>query len=178
MEAKNIFKSFSLLILTCAIISMAGSIVFLSGISRGYDTTAFSYMICTFIMMIAVIKYDLLEVLVAVNDYATDNIYAGLIAVSNDGQIIYRNDPAVKICHSITEEYQHAEKIERMALTDAMTEFGNRRSYEIKITELQEYGIPDGTFYISFGAVSKIEYADMTILELAKIADMRMYEAI
>ena len=59
-------------------------------------------------MMIAVIKYDLLEVLVAVN--VTDNIYAGLIAVSNDGQIIYRNDPAVKICHSITEEYQHAEK--------------------------------------------------------------------
>lgn len=129
-------------------------------------------------MMIAVIKYDLLEVLVAVNDYVTDNIYAGLIAVSNDGQIIYRNDTAVKICHSITEEYQHAEKIERMALTDAMTESGNRRSYEIKITELQEYGIPDGTFYISFGAVSKIEYADMTILELAKIADMRMYEAI
>ena len=110
-------------------------------------------------MMIAVIKYDLLEVLVAVNDYATDNIYAGLIAVSNDGQIIYRNDPAVKICHSITEEYKHAEKIERMALTDAMTEFGNRRSYEIKITELQEYGIPDETVYISFGAVSKIEYA-------------------
>ena len=138
-------------------------------------------------MMIAVIKYDLLEVLVAVNDYVTDNIYAGLIAVSNDGQIIYRNDPAVKICHSITEEYQHdfktvvlidEEKIERMALTDAMTESGNRRSYEIKITELQEYGIPDETVYISFGAVSKIEYADMTILELAKIADMRMYEAI
>ena len=106
-------------------------------------------------MMIAVIKYDLLEVLVAVNDYATDNIYAGLIAVSNDGQIIYRNDPAVNICHSITEEYQHAEKIERMTLTDAMTKSGNRRSYEIKITELQEYGIPDGTVYISFGAVSK-----------------------
>ena len=106
-------------------------------------------------MMIAVIKYDLLEVLVAVNDYVTDNIYAGLIAVSNDGQIIYRNDPAVKICHSITEEYQHAEKIERMALADAMTEFGNRRSYEIKITELQENGVPDETVYISFGAVSK-----------------------
>lgn len=191
----------TILILACALISMTGFIIFLSGISGGYDTTAFAYMICTFIMMVAVIKYDLLEVLEAVNEYVTDNIYAGLLAVSNDGQIIYRNDPAVKIWASmavenrriletikekilkndvirssekiykprvtdlvrrnkkigtlyildnITEEYHHAKKIERMALTDAMTEFENRRAYEFKIAELQDNGIPDGTVYISF----------------------------
>ena len=54
------------------------------------------------------------------------------------------------ILDNITEEYHHAKKIERMALTDAMTEFENRRAYEFKITELQDNGIPDGTVYISF----------------------------
>ena len=208
----------TILILACALISMAGFIIFLSGISGGYDTTAIAYMICTFIMMVAVVKYDLLEVLEAVNEYVTDNIYAGLLAVSNDDQIIYRNDPAEKICNAladmkngtdstqcdcgiistasnqileiirkkisendviksfdriykpratdlvrrnkkigklyildnITEEYQHAKKIEHMALTDAMTESENRRAYEIKIAELQDKGIPDDMVYISF----------------------------
>ena len=54
------------------------------------------------------------------------------------------------ILDNITEEYHHAKKIERMALTDAMTEFENRRAYEFKIAELQDNGIPDGTVYISF----------------------------
>ena len=94
-----------------------------------------------------------------------------------------------------------------MALTDAMTEFENRRAYEFKIAELQDNGIPDGTVYISFdvnglkqvndsfgeveswkgskvgeisisfGVVSKKEFVDLGILELAKIEDERMYEA-
>ena len=54
------------------------------------------------------------------------------------------------ILDNITEENHHAKKIERMALTDAMTEFENRRAYEFKIAELQDNGIPDGTVYISF----------------------------
>ena len=54
------------------------------------------------------------------------------------------------ILDNITEEYHHAKKIERMALTDAMTEFENRRAYEFKIAELQDNGIPDGTVYIYF----------------------------
>lgn len=54
------------------------------------------------------------------------------------------------ILDNITEEYHHAKKIERMALTDAMTEFENRRAYEFKIAELQDNEISDGTVYISF----------------------------
>ena len=54
------------------------------------------------------------------------------------------------ILDDITEEYRHTEKIEHMALTDAMTGFENRRAYEAKISELENNGIPDDMIYISF----------------------------
>ncbi len=191
----------TILVLACAIISMAGFTVFLCGITSGYDTTAPAYMICTIVMIVAVIKYDLLELFEAVSDYISDNLYAGLIAENKNGQLLYFNKPAEKIFSNlqtdysntvavirkhlsensvimkdeniykpritelmnrnrkigtmyilddITEEYRHAEKIEHMALTDAMTGFENRRAYEAKISELENSGIPDDLIYISF----------------------------
>lgn len=77
--------------LASAICAILGFIIFLSGISKGYDTTSISYMIATVFMTISLAKYDLLDTMELVRDYVIDNLSSGIIATDENDRIIYCN---------------------------------------------------------------------------------------
>ena len=79
--------------LACAFCALAGFVVFLLGVTGGYDTTSLSYAICTILMAIALTKYDLLDTVELVRNYVIDNLSLGIIALDEDNQIIYYNQP-------------------------------------------------------------------------------------
>lgn len=169
------------LIMACVMISFSGLVIFLSGLSKGYDATSLAYLLCTFIMILAALKYDLLDALDKVTEYISDNLSVGIVAVNPYHQIIYSNQPAIRIfpnlekdgmevidilkrhltaesvikkgeevyrvkctelrnekkhlgelfiMDDITKEYVRSMKAQKMALTDGLTGFGNRRAYE------------------------------------------------
>lgn len=79
--------------LACAVCAISGFVVFLTGITKGYDTTSLSYAICTVLMAIALTKYDLLDTLELVRNYVIDNLSLEIIATDEDDRIIYYNQP-------------------------------------------------------------------------------------
>lgn len=174
MEAENIFKPFSLQSTT--LINNIGYLVEMT--AKTFTALLIAYMIAVFgivihqklktrnrdgnirtililacaLISMAVENRQILETIkekILKNDVirSSEKVYKPRVT-----DLVRRNKKigTLYILDNITEEYHHAKKIERMALTDAMTEFENRRAYEFKIAELQDNGIPDGTVYISF----------------------------
>ena len=63
-------------------------------------------------MILAVLKYDLLNALDKVTEYISDNLSVGIVAVNPYNQIIYSNLPAIRI-------FPHLEK-ESMEVIDIL----------------------------------------------------------
>lgn len=79
--------------LACSICAIAGFLIFLTGVTGGYDTTSLSYAICIVLMAIALTKYDLLETVELVRNYVIDNLSLDIVALDEDDRIIYYNQP-------------------------------------------------------------------------------------
>lgn len=80
-----------------AFIQAASFVIFLTGITKGYDTTVIGYTLSTIFMYIALFRHKLLETLELVKDYVVDNLSEGIIAIDDEGKIIYYNEPALAI---------------------------------------------------------------------------------
>lgn len=79
--------------LACIVCAMAGFIIFLLGVTGGYDITSLAYAICTIFMAIALSKYDLIDTVELARNYVIDNLALGIIALDEDNRIIYFNEP-------------------------------------------------------------------------------------
>lgn len=79
--------------LACVICAMAGFVLFLLGVTKGYDTTSLSYALCAVFMAIALAKYDLIDTVELARNYVIDNLALGIIALDEDNRIIYFNEP-------------------------------------------------------------------------------------
>ena len=86
--------------LACAVCAISGFVIFLTGITGGYDTTSLSYAICTIFMAIALAKYDLLDTLELVRNYVIDNLSLEIIATDEDDRIIYYNHPMLQALYA------------------------------------------------------------------------------
>lgn len=84
-------------LLASALVAIAGLAIFLSGITKGYDTTAIAYMICTVFMYISLFRYNLLDTLELVKNYAIDNLSESIIAINDYDGVIYYNAPALEL---------------------------------------------------------------------------------
>lgn len=84
-------------LLASALVAIAGLAIFLSGITKGYDTTAIVYMICTVFMYISLFRYNLLDTLELVKNYAIDNLSESIIAINDYDGVIYYNAPALEL---------------------------------------------------------------------------------
>lgn len=84
-------------ILISIIVAITGFVVFLMGITGGYDTTSLSYAICTIFMAIALGKYDLLDTVELARNYVIDSLSLGIIALDEDDRVIYHNEPLLEL---------------------------------------------------------------------------------
>lgn len=93
-------KQFGYLILM-SLVAVAGFIVYLSGVTQGYDTTLVAYLIDTVLLSVLIFQGGILDTLTLAKDLAVDELSDGLMVVDNDENIIYFNQKAAQIYEGI-----------------------------------------------------------------------------
>ncbi len=88
-------KHHTVISLTVMLVIVAtGLLAFLLGLTNGYDTTAFSYVIAETIMLSILVNDNILETLVLAKDYVADNLAQGLVILDNSNNLLYSNESA------------------------------------------------------------------------------------
>ncbi len=62
-----------------------------------FDVTIFGFAIGTFFMLIAILKYKMLDTETLARNYVVDELSEGIIVVDDKGQVVYRNNPAQRL---------------------------------------------------------------------------------
>lgn len=78
-------------------VTILGLLLFLFGLTAGYDTTDISYCLCAIILMVSMRRYDLLGTVDMAKEYVVDNLRDGLVVVDEDGTYLYSNSAATSI---------------------------------------------------------------------------------
>lgn len=84
------------------VLTMASFLIYLSGITQGYDITLPAYLFDTILLGILIFREDLFHTLSLAKDLAVDFLAEGLIVVDNSDDIIYFNEKASQIYPDIT----------------------------------------------------------------------------
>ena len=126
--------------LASSICAIAGFLIFLLGVTGGYDTTSLSYAICTIFMAIALAKYDLLDTVELARNYVIDNLSLEIIALDEDDQIIYFNQPILEVYPDFEEKkYEIVNHLVSMCKEEKMVEIGEK-VYKPEYKELVKNG--------------------------------------
>ncbi len=94
-------KKFAYLILI-TLITVTGFLIYLSGITQGYDITLPAYLIDAVLLAILIFREKIINTLALAKDAAIDFLAEGLIVVDNDENIIYFNKKAEQIYSGIS----------------------------------------------------------------------------
>ena len=79
------------------VVMLTGLVMFMLGITDGYDTTLPAYLISTLLLSSALFKNHLLSTLSMAKDMAVDEQTDALIVLDNDNQLVYYNKKAEKM---------------------------------------------------------------------------------
>ena len=71
------------------LIPLFSFIVYLSGITHGYDITAPSYILCATMLLICSLKYNFLNALRVAKDDVLDNLRDGILFINNDSELLF-----------------------------------------------------------------------------------------
>ena len=93
----------ALLLAAIAIVSLTGFLVFLTGKTKGYDSTVPAYVISTSLMMVLLVRCGILDTLSVAKDTLVENYGAGLIIMDQEGNLIYYNTEAGRLFPDIRE---------------------------------------------------------------------------
>ncbi len=132
----------------CGTISVAGLLVYMLGISKGYDTTSVAFFICIVSLYICMRRFDLLDTASLVKDYLVDNLSEGIIAIDVDEKVIYTNDAAMKIYPKIyVNEQKVLNTVERL-IKDKENLVVGRKVFRPEKLELFQAKMHCGYIYI------------------------------
>ncbi len=84
------------------LIAVAGFLIYLSDVTKGYDVMLVAYLADTLLLSVLIFKGGILDTLTLAKELAVDELCAGLVVVDNDENIIYFNRKAEQIYEGIT----------------------------------------------------------------------------
>lgn len=84
-------------------------IMFLTGISRGYDTTLIGYLVATLIFSISLFRDKLFDTITVAKDLAVDDLDDGLIVLDNESTVLYYNNRAKHIYGELDNKRQYTD---------------------------------------------------------------------
>lgn len=84
-------------------------IMFLTGISRGYDTTLIGYLVATLIFSISLFRDKLFDTITVAKDLAVDDLDDGLIVLDNESTVLYYNNRAKHIYGELDNKKQYTD---------------------------------------------------------------------
>lgn len=145
-------------------------IVYLAGVTRGYDTTVLGYTVSTIFMYVALLKYDLMDTLEMVRDYVVDNISEGIIAVDELGKVIYANKYVLQIYPDLKDSVQVVfDEIEH-SMKEKLPLKKDARMYLAEKEPLYQKGILRGAVYVLVDDTEHYRYT-MELKEQKELAE-------
>ena len=145
-------------------------------LARKFDVMIIGYAICTAFMLIAIIKYRMLDATTAAKNYVVDELSEGIIAVDNEGRVNYYNKPALKLFPELEGQDQSGETLQRLlgdfdtAITSGEPLKMDGRIYTPRVNSLTENGTGIGTLYSFSDDSEHYRYMD-ELREQKRIAD-------
>ena len=158
---RRITKNQTVCFLIMFILAIFGLLLFLLGLTGGYDSTDISYCLCAIILMISMRRYDLLGTVDMAKEYVVDKLTDGLVVVDEDGTYLYSN-PAAK---SIFVELDDAEKTVILRnlsehYTNNKNLFVGKQVYEIEFQTLNMKEKPRGGMYLLHDITDSYYYTE------------------
>ena len=80
-----------------------GLVLYLSGLTKGYDTTEVCYVISGIILLVSIFRTDFFDTVNLAKDYVVDNLSDGLVVLGNQDQFVYANAPALRLFPELKE---------------------------------------------------------------------------
>lgn len=84
------------------IIPIVGFVIYLSGITWGYDITLLAYFIDTLLLSVLIFREKIFHTLALAKDLAIDSLAEGLVVVDNQEEVIYFNQKAKQIYERVS----------------------------------------------------------------------------
>lgn len=86
-----------------------GLIVYLTGITQGYDTTAVCYVISNGILLLSSFQNNFFDTLNLAKDHVIENLSDGLVVIGTENELVYTNLPVQRLYPTLmTEDYYGA----------------------------------------------------------------------
>lgn len=99
-QEKTIYRR----LLSIGIVSVVMLMLYLSGVTGGYDTTLLAYLYGTVVLSRMFFRDHLFDTLVLAKELALDTMSEGFIVVNNTDHIIYYNDKAARLYPQIKDQ--------------------------------------------------------------------------
>lgn len=114
------------------VVAGVGFLVYFSGIMKGYDSTLPAYLICTVLLLIVMLRYNLLDTIDLAKEHVIDEFTDGLLVLNKYHQLIYVNPQVRVIYPGFGRENQDriVEKLEQLC-RDRKRLSLNRREYTV-----------------------------------------------
>ena len=151
--------------------SITGLVVYLLGITKGYDSTLPAYLISTILLLVTMLRYDLLDTMSLVKENVMDEFADGLLVCDKTDKLIYANSVAKCIFPDLSEEKaveiaeslkQLVTKKEKLHLDDMI--------YQISKKEIEKQKKYLGTMYVIADITESYNYT-ILLEEQRTIAD-------
>ena len=84
-------------LMVIAMVAGIGFAVYFSGIMRGYDSTLLGYLICTILLLIAMVRYNLLDTVELAKETVIDEFADGLLVLDENHRLAYANHQSIRL---------------------------------------------------------------------------------
>lgn len=137
----------------------SGLVVFLSGITQGYDTTALGLAISVSLMFLGIFRHNLLDTLEMAKDYVIDNFADGLVVLNTSDELIYANVLAKKIYPALAGK-KHSKAVEEIKNHGQAHDniFWQEKVYAVSSREIMQEDILRGRMYLLNDVTENYDY--------------------
>ncbi len=132
-----------------SVIAALGLVIYFSGVTKGYDSTLPAYVISTTLLFVSMLRYDLLDTMILVQESVMDDFADGLVVLDQELKLIYTNPQVQKIYPALcTDKYQHTvDELEELCNRDEQT-FVKDRVYRIARKDIIRNDKQYGRMYV------------------------------
>lgn len=125
-------------------------IMFLTGISRGYDTTLIGYLVATLIFSISLFRDKLFDTITVAKDLAVDDLDDGLIVLDNESTVLYYNNRAKHIYGELDNKKQYTDILNELDnyIINKEKLFKNGEAYDVASRMISSDSTLYGKMYI------------------------------
>ncbi len=177
-EKNKMAKKRDLMVMNAMVAMVASYLIYflkLIPLARKFDVMIIGYAVCTAFMLIAIIKYRMLDATEAAKNYVVDELSESIIVVDSEDRVSYFNKPALKLFPGLEDLRKRGQPMARLRDFDAAIEscdpirIGDR-VYTPRVNPLTVSGTGVGSLYSLSDDSEHYRYMD-ELREQKQIAD-------